>query len=190
MRVVFFACVMDFVLFERLNVNETCLVTIFVDTRVCVCVYTWKFVRFNVWKSNWVLSYWVELEDDLNLEKCLGNSFYFFYEFWKKNYNFSFGIISKKKEKNVHLYMEIYVIRKMVGKFKNCFWDLSFRGIGIFIMIIPLKFSHLGFLQCFWLFKTWIQIFFCENTVNTLRIDFIFFCSYYNNILNVILSNF
>lgn len=41
MRVVFFACVMDSVLFERLNVNETriCFVAIFVmHTRGCVCV--------------------------------------------------------------------------------------------------------------------------------------------------------
>ena len=128
-------------------------------TRVCVCVCV--HVEILMFEKVWyrILSYLVGLEDDLEI--CLGR-FFRFIVYWislKKGLQFFVWNNILKKEENVHLYMEIYVIRKMVGKFKNCFWDLSFRGIGIFIilLIIPLRFF----------------------SVNILRTDFSF--SYYND---------
>ena len=79
--------------------------------------------------------------------------------------------------------MEIYVIRKMVGKFKNCFWDLSFRGIGIFIilLIIPLRFFSIiwDFYNVFDYPKRGYKFLFAKISVNILRTDFNF--SYYND---------
>lgn len=79
--------------------------------------------------------------------------------------------------------MEIYVIRKMVGKFKNCFWDFSFRGIGIFIilLIIPLRFFSIiwDFYNVFDYPKRGYKFLFAKISVNILRTDFNF--SYYND---------
>lgn len=70
--------------------------------------------------------------------------------------------------------MEIYVIRKMVGKFKNCFWDLSFRGIGIFIilLIIPLRFFSIiwDFYNVFDYPKRGYKFLFAKISVNILLI--------------------
>ena len=187
MRVVFFACVMDSVLFERLNVNETriCLVAIFVmHTRgcVCVCVHVEILMFEKVWYR--ILSYLVGLEED-DLKICLGR-FFRFIVYWislKKGLQFFVWNNILKKEENVHLYMEIYVIRKMVGKFKNCFWDLSFRGIGIFIilLIIPLRFFSIiwDFYNVFDYPKRGYKFLFAKISVNILRTDFSF--SYYND---------
>ena len=187
MRVVFFACVMDSVLFERLNVNETriCFVAIFVmHTRgcVCVCVHVEILMFEKVWYR--ILSYLVGLEED-DLKICLGR-FFRFIVYWislKKGLQFFVWNNILKKEENVHLYMEIYVIRKMVGKFKNCFWDLSFRGIGIFIilLIIPLRFFSIiwDFYNVFDYPKRGYKFLFAKISVNILRTDFSF--SYYND---------
>lgn len=70
--------------------------------------------------------------------------------------------------------MEIYVIRKMVGKFKNCFWDLSFRGIRIFIilLIIPLRFFSIiwDFYNVFDYPKRGYKFLFAKISVNILLI--------------------
>lgn len=152
-------------------------------TRVCVCVCVhveilmfekvWSdIILFGGIRRRWFGSMFGEIF-----------SFYYLWISLKKGLQFFVWNNILKKEENVHLYMEIYVIRKMVGKFKNCFWDLSFRGIGIFIilLIIPLRFFSIiwDFYNVFDYPKRGYKFLFAKISVNILRTDFSF--SYYND---------